>query len=472
MMPDMSALLTGLVLSIPVAGMALLAARILHGSAGAHPDRVWGVALLVALAPVPLALFAPLLADASPVAFTLPELGETAGIGGGEGLPPVAGEPALRIGMVPLLLALWLTGVALRAGRELTASARLARLVHRLSPAGTQLTALVGERAAIAGLTGRIEVRVSPDHGAPFLTGLARPLLVVPAGFGERAGDAAIIDHELVHARRVDPRLNAVVRALGVLVWFNPFWFALERGRRLAVEMACDGAVVRRLEPGRARLYARALLDAVKADSGPSITVGFGVDYKKALKMRLSHILNPSPKTDALRLLGGAACALALLAGLGSAQAALAAGVRNDAPVFTHSVLEGRVSSTYGPRSLDLPVPPFHGGLDIAAPLGSSIRAPAGGQVAFAGDNYRQLANWGHVVVIDHGGGWATLYAHLGDIHVSVGDRVSAGEIIAEVGMTGLSTGPHLHVEVLENGERRDPAAFLPGLASYVRVQD
>jgi len=383
-----------------------------------------------------------------------------------------SGAPAAAISWGLALFIVWSAGALRRAALELRASFSLGAHLRRLPRASETVRAMVRSRSQNLGIATALSVRTARAGTAPFLAGLWTPCLALPEGFGRRAGDEAILDHELVHARRADMRVNALMRVVGVLVWFNPFWFALERRRRLAVELACDAAVMRRLEPGRARLYARALLDAVKADSGPPLTVGFGVAYKEALKMRLSYILKPAPKADLRRLAAGLAGACCLIVSAGGAQTALAAGRLTDAPVFTHSVLEGRITSTYGPRSLDLPVPRFHGGLDIAAPLGTPIQAPAGGTIAYAGDNYRGSPNWGHVIVIDHGNGWATLYAHLGDMHVSTGDRVSAGQRISQVGMTGLSTGPHLHVEVLENGERRDPAQFLPGLAAHAQSQD
>ena len=71
---------------------------------------------------------------------------------------------------------------------------------------------------------------------------------------------------------------------------------------------------------------------------------------------------------------------------------------------------------------------------------------------------------YGYRVTIDHGQGFQTRYAHLQGFEVEAGDTVSAGEVIAYVGNTGASTGPHLHVEVFENGEAVDPALHLPGL--------
>ena len=73
-------------------------------------------------------------------------------------------------------------------------------------------------------------------------------------------------------------------------------------------------------------------------------------------------------------------------------------------------------------------------------------------------------ASYGQVILLDHGGGLTTLYAHMDGFAVMEGDRVSAGDAIGFVGSSGVVTGPHLHVEVRRDGEPVDPALYLPGL--------
>lgn len=102
----------------------------------------------------------------------------------------------------------------------------------------------------------------------------------------------------------------------------------------------------------------------------------------------------------------------------------------------------------------------FHQGIDIAAPTGTPIRAAAAGKVVRAGP----CGTYGNIVELDHGGGASTLYAHCSRVLVKAGDRVRAGQKIADVGSTGLSTGPHLHFEVSIDGKPRDPLAHLEGV--------
>ena len=99
-----------------------------------------------------------------------------------------------------------------------------------------------------------------------------------------------------------------------------------------------------------------------------------------------------------------------------------------------------------------------HTGLDMAVPLGTEVRAVKDGQVLFV--RYKQT-KYGYHVAIDHGGGLVTMYAHCSEILVTEGQTVSAGEVIARSGSTGRSTGPHLHLEVIQDGVPQDPRNYL-----------
>ncbi len=99
----------------------------------------------------------------------------------------------------------------------------------------------------------------------------------------------------------------------------------------------------------------------------------------------------------------------------------------------------------------------MHAGLDIAAPHGKEVYAPSDGTVVFAGLE----GGYGNVVVIDHGYGIKTRYGHLAKMLVKAGDKVKRGALIAAVGNTGRSTGPHLHYEVRVNGIPQNPRKFI-----------
>ncbi len=98
----------------------------------------------------------------------------------------------------------------------------------------------------------------------------------------------------------------------------------------------------------------------------------------------------------------------------------------------------------------------FHAGMDFAANTGTSVYATANGKVVFTG----RKQGYGNTVIIDHGYNYRTLYAHLHKITTKRGKKVVRGEVIAEVGSTGKSTGPHLHYEVLYNGKHQNPINY------------
>jgi murein DD-endopeptidase MepM/ murein hydrolase activator NlpD len=118
----------------------------------------------------------------------------------------------------------------------------------------------------------------------------------------------------------------------------------------------------------------------------------------------------------------------------------------------------GWLSSKYGFRS-----DPFtgkrtwHGGVDLAGKEGSDIISVAGGVVTWAGERY----GYGNLVEIDHGDGLITRYGHCEIVKVKVGDVVQKGQVVALMGSTGRSTGPHVHFEVISNGRTTDPEKYI-----------
>jgi len=117
-----------------------------------------------------------------------------------------------------------------------------------------------------------------------------------------------------------------------------------------------------------------------------------------------------------------------------------------------------RVSSAYGWRTHPIfGNQRFHTGIDIPAPTGSKTAAADNGIVIFAGG----LGGYGNAIIIDHGQGITTLYAHLNSIEVGSGQAVTRGQRIGGVGSTGNSTGPHVHFEVRKNGSHTSPWAYL-----------
>lgn len=118
----------------------------------------------------------------------------------------------------------------------------------------------------------------------------------------------------------------------------------------------------------------------------------------------------------------------------------------------------GRITSYFGGRSDPFEGrSKFHEGLDIAADEGKSIRASADGTVVYAS----YMSGYGNAVIINHGRNLSTLYGHSSRILVKEGQKVKKGDVIAKVGSTGRSTGPHLHFEIRVGGQAVDPQKYL-----------
>ncbi|SHM26026.1 LysM peptidoglycan-binding domain-containing protein [Halanaerobium congolense] len=121
--------------------------------------------------------------------------------------------------------------------------------------------------------------------------------------------------------------------------------------------------------------------------------------------------------------------------------------------------VNGRITSNFGWRAHPIKKTRlFHNGLDIAVPSGTRVKAAAGGKVVHSG----WMNGFGYTVIIDHGRGIETLYAHNSKVSVAKGSMVNKGQVVALSGNTGLSTGPHLHFGVLQNEKPLNPKNYLP----------
>jgi murein DD-endopeptidase MepM/ murein hydrolase activator NlpD len=129
-----------------------------------------------------------------------------------------------------------------------------------------------------------------------------------------------------------------------------------------------------------------------------------------------------------------------------------------DTFVAGRPITKGWMSSRYGKRT-----DPFtgrlawHGGVDFAGKMGADIVAVASGVVTWSGPRY----GYGNLVEVNHGNGYKTRYAHCKELKVALGDIVRKGDVVALMGSTGRSTGPHVHFEVYKNGRTVDPAAYI-----------
>lgn len=360
----------------------------------------------------------------------------------------------------------------------------VARFVVPLIAAQMRLRKWSAAATAHAELTG---VYVSDQAATPLAVSGRRVLL--PRALIETLSVAQIdliVAHERHHHARGDVGFYAALAWVEALLWCNPFVSAQARNCRLAAELDCDTAATASA-PELRKTYAQTLLAVLKHTASNAVPVAPAVFSHRAAgehHMRILKIM----KTDA-----GAAkrapwlayvAAFALVAPLGLAQLALAqsgvgatdqfalrapasaTGPRPtdrspmdfDRSMFSHRPLDGRVTADFGarPDSFTGEIS-FHAGVDIAGAMGAPIFAPADGRVIGVANN----ADYGNMIEIDHGDGFALRYAHLSAFDVSEGERVRAGQVIGRVGNTGRSSSTHLHVEVWRYDRAWDPRMVL-----------
>ena len=147
----------------------------------------------------------------------------------------------------------------------------------------------------------------------------------------------------------------------------------------------------------------------------------------------------------------------AIMSQIRKAQGSGSVSVKGNGQFVWPSAASKRITSYYGKREKpNAKATSMHRGIDIGAPNGTDVLATDSGKVIVAGFG----KSYGNYVVIDHGNGYTSLYAHNSRLCVSVGDTVVRGQVIAKVGSTGNSTGPHIHFEISKNGTLVNPMSF------------
>lgn len=378
----------------------------------------------------------------------------------------------------PFLLTLYSCGLVWLLWRR----ARQYRLWQRLNalclpyPQADGLQAMISQDQQLLGLwlaAGRPMLWLQPLQGSPFVAGLRRPILYLPAWFNALScsQQQLLLRHELFHLVARHPLKLLLWQLLADLLWFAPWlrWWAT--GYQQACELTVDQQVLQ--QQPLTRSYAELLLKvslqpaalpgfAVAAVGSAGWFRGEGAGYR-ALQQRLAA-LQP---TQSLPLVTRWLLPV-LLFGMVLPAAALQAGFQSAVPqVWLHPVPGAAVSSPFnafskpGSQVAQLRAHRAHGGIDLVARRGTAVQAVADGRVLVADDKSLK-PSLGLTVVIAHGGGYQTLFAHLDRIDVKAGDWVSAGTVIGTLGNSGRTTGPHLHLELALASTKIDPASLLP----------
>jgi murein DD-endopeptidase MepM/ murein hydrolase activator NlpD len=491
------ALIACLAISIVWAGVLLVGAMRLERSGVVRGDRLWiGVLLLAvlpSLAAPTLAAFgvslrqpaaAPVIVDAPAVmlggvtdAVLAPRVNADAAPAtvSTAALPTITAEQAtialslLYVYGVFLALFIWLA----RQAGFLAASA-LAELVRNET-----LLKAVDDWAFDFGVKAPALKR-SRHVSSVCIYGAVSPVVLMPHDLDERIAidDIALMcAHEIAHLKRGDTRLFTATALARVLFWFNPLVTRIAANVEMSAEEGADRLVI---EAGvDRRAYASCFVKglkyaAMKQNILPALAPGFTPQDRQGRRRRLDSILSSGGErlttAGARAMLAGAASIAALVA-VGQAAFAvdpeaaaekkrLSMIAKESPPEFSKPV-DGDVTLSYGEtyKSLeDEKTPAIHKGVDIKAAKGAPVKASARGVVVEAKTRLPDLPRYGTSVVIDHGHGLISRYAHLDSYAVKIGQTVAKGDVIGVVGETGLVTGPHLHFEVLKNGKPIDPS--------------
>lgn len=389
--------------------------------------------------------------------------------------PAVEAAPAAS-GWALLLTLAWAAGAAAVYGRYRHHLAALRAVASASSsPCDAGVDRLVRSWRGRLGIRRAVKLVVTEEGVSPFTLGVLRPVIVVPASLvDDRSALEPTIAHEMAHVARFDALWLGMQHALRAVYFFHPLvWLSAARFDE-AREQAVDAAVV--ASGGLdARRYAVGLLAVARHDLALAVVPAMS-SRKRRIAMRIQNLFDPAgctrmrPVTTMLWGLLAAAVVLPLGAGAAVQGEESAASVLDrsltaapsDERVLEHPLPSGRETWGWGPgRDPWTGGEVFHRGIDLAAPAGSEVTAAAAGHVAVATEHFAPSPASGTVIVLDHGNGLQTLYTHLGTVEVAEGQEVSAGQVIATVGSTGRSTGPHLHFEVRVDGDARNPAGFL-----------
>ena len=327
-----------------------------------------------------------------------------------------------------------------------------------------------------------IEYWVSDRNVSPYVIhffglNVNRFKIIIPSSLNEELDSVQIdhiLNHELAHVTRRDDQIGLVLRCVLAFTWFSPVTHLLFKQWSRSIEVICDQLAIHGTPENARRDYADTLLKTLRVTTDTTNrfpVTAFTTNHMSDYKMRIHSILRgqlcrfSSLPINALMILSVSSVTLGGALLLSSNAHAKDCGDKSQ-QVRTHSgqvLLSGRLTASYGnsPHPFISGKQRNHKGIDIAAPSGTPIYAPDDGVVIAAADVYQNKPKYGKVVVIQAADKSQTLFSHLANYSVEVGQNVQAGIQIAEVGTTGTSTGPHVHIETFVAGERVDPSTIL-----------
>ena len=347
------------------------------------------------------------------------------------------------------LWAVLIAGWAVRLGLNVLCQIRLQKIKRSATPASNLSAAVWATRL---GLKTPPSISLISD-GSPFLAGIKQRIIYIPEAVADPVNANVISAHECTHLARGDLITRPFERFVADLLWFSPFAWGMRRQLDYWREAACDEQTA--ALTGDSVAYARALATTARLTRpAPRLDLpvaAFILPRNETLKKRLTQLLEDDSKKPRRRLAIAALVAGLILAPMSLAQSASL----SQSSIFSHAVIleaDARISSTYGKH-----VYPdkewWHSGVDIKAPKYTHVHAPADAQVLLA----KHKEEYGNTVDLLLEDGRKMRFSQLSYIRVEKGEKIKAGHIIGKVGASGSATGPHLHLEVYDDGEHQDP---------------
>jgi len=381
-----------------------------------------------------------------------------------------------------ILFSIWLLGVVLFICVYIHRMRQIHKLLNSAHPINhAMIDRLLGKWQRQFQIKRKIRLFSSEEFLSPFTMGVFHPKIYIPKNFLEPMSLEhleSIIAHELAHIKRCDDLWLKIQNLIQIVYFFHPVIWYVNRKIILSRECICDRMVLSYREMS-AESYGKSMMNVLKLNlfgaEGVHLLPGFG-NHKNALKYRIKNITGGTTMKHthffilyaSLIILGTLILPMAghvinkadpVVAGEIYAQQVTANSDQKDKIAFICPMSKGKITAPFG-KWIDpfSKKEAFHNGVDIAAPKGTAIYAAASGQVIVAESAPKTHGNY---IVLQHENNFQTFYSHCDTLLVQVGQQITAGEVIASVGQTGKSTGPHLHFEIRKDGAPQDPKNYL-----------
>ncbi|MCI0494017.1 M23/M56 family metallopeptidase [candidate division KSB1 bacterium] len=382
----------------------------------------------------------------------------------------------------------WLAGISLLFMIYLKKLNRFHQVIKRATPVENQkILQIAKDWCAHFRIKKSVRLVSSDEYSSPFTIGILHPIIFLPASVIKNEHQfhlESIIAHELAHIKRRDNIWMKIQSLLQIIYFFNPVAWYVNSKIGLSRECICDSMVLSREKIAIAN-YGSGIMTVLKLNlfGADEINVlpGFGSQTKKMM-YRINHLKGTKMKGKYQSLLIFGTLFFLVIFVLPMAGSVLNKDARpensnfqliaaensfsnndeislqNESVEFALPLKTGRISAPFGnmkdPYNKKIV---HHNGIDIAAPIGTEIFAAADGVVEIAAVE----KGLGKHILLQHGNGYQTFYSHCDSLLVQKGQQVKSDDVIAHVGTTGRSTGPHLHFEIRKDGKPQDPQNYL-----------